>query len=188
MQAKGQAGSLVLVPRGTKPGTVINTPKGKVILSLATGPSSTPNSQTGPGKLEYLVTSENVELTLNKALASTESMAMLLRTLKEDLRPAKRPGINGNEEKAIKLEVAKKVRRALDAQVRTLNELHQFTKITAAPKVVQRPIQPAQVQSRSPGQNFGTKTGSYPSCTTKSKRCTRVSRYEYWTGGYPKWT
>ena len=141
MQARGQPGNLVLVPRGTKPGTVITTPQGKVALEMVTGLNNSPTPQSSFAKLDYLVTGENVEQTLDKALASTDSMAMLLRTLRDDLRPSKDPGTDAVKAKAIKLDVAKKVRRALDAQVRTLNELHHFTKNTAAPKVVQRPIQ-----------------------------------------------
>ena len=160
MQARGKPGNLVLVPRGTKPGTVIPTPQGNIVLDVHT--SSQSNLATGLGKLEYLVTTENVEQTLDKALASTESMAMLLRTLKADLRESKKSGIDDAKAKAIKSDVAKKVRRALDAQVRTLDELHRFTKKTAAPKVVQRPMQPAQVQNRSPGKVSLLKTPAQP--------------------------
>ena len=160
MQARGKPGNLVLVPRGTKPGTVIPTPQGNIVLDVHT--SSPSNLTTGLAKLEYLVTTENVEQTLDKALASTESMAMLLRTLKADLRESKQSGIDNVKAKAIKSDVAKKVRRALDAQVRTLDELHRFTKKTAAPKVVQRPMQPAQLQNRSPGKVSLSKASAQP--------------------------
>ena len=160
MQQRGKPGNLVLVPRGTKPGTVIKTPQGNIVLDVHS--SSQSNLTTGLGKLEYLVTTENVEQTLDKALASTESMAMLLRTLKADLRESKKSGIDDAKSKAIKSDVAKKVRRALDAQVRTLDELHRFTKKTAAPKVVQRPMQPAQVHHRSPGKVSLLKASAQP--------------------------
>ena len=160
MHARGNPGNLVLVPRGTKPGTVIQTAQGKIVLDMHTSSPST--TTTGLAKLEYLVTTENVEQTLDKALASTESMAMLLRTLKADLRESKQSGIDDVKAKAIKSDVAKKVRRALDAQVRTLDELHRFTKKTAAPKVVQRPMQPAQMQNRSPGKVSLLKASAQP--------------------------
>ena len=135
----------MLVPQGTKPGTIISTPKGNIMLDA----KGTTNLTSDLAKLDYLVTTENVEHILDRALASAESMAMLLRTLKGDLRQSKVSGIDEAKAKTIKSDVAKKVRRALDAQVRTLHELQRFTKKTAAPKVMHRPMQPTQVQNRS---------------------------------------
>ncbi len=159
MQAKGQPGNLVLVPKGTRPGTVVTTPKGKVVLEMPTnwknptaqgpGPAK-PAGQNQSGnyiKLDYIITSENVDITLNKLLASAESMTMLLRTLKDELKPAKIPGADPAKARAIKFEVAKKVRRALDAQVRTLNDLYKFTKNTAGPKASASAAQQQQQRS-----------------------------------------
>ncbi len=148
MQVAGQPGNLIVVPKGTKPGTVVKTPKGRFVLEHTTGVAAKSPSAI---KQDFIVTTENVERTLDRALASTESMAMLLRTLKEDLRPALQSGVEPAKARSIKLEVAKKVRRALDAQFRTMNELHQFTKNSASPKQTpsSRAILPANTQGRS---------------------------------------
>lgn len=147
MQAKGKPGNFVLVPRGTKPGTVLNTPQGKVILDVAPGANS---SQSGTAKMDFLVTTENVEAVLNKALACTESMSLLLQTLKEELNNSKRPGVDAQHARTVKLALTRKMRRALDAQVRTFSEIRQFSQSTAAPKVAQVPGQSGQQQKTSP--------------------------------------
>ncbi len=147
----------VLVPNKGAPGSymlmqkckdlVQDTPQGQIVIGSAMvqkPQNKTPQriASTGNGghRLEYLVTPQNVDIILSKALASNESMTMLLKSLKDDLRRIR--GSGPMVEANIRMEVSKKVRRALEAQEKTFSDLSDIAKRTAAPKApVIRPVQ-----------------------------------------------